>query len=120
MKYGLVIDDSRVIRQVACRILQTFAFETDEAADGGAALESCRRRMPDVILIDANMPGAAAVNFLRDLRREAEGSSPYVLLCTTENDVSAIAEALNAGADEYVLKPFDRASRASPKPGWRR
>ncbi len=108
MKQGLVIDDSRVIRQIGCRILQTFAFATDEAADSEGALTCCRRVMPDVIMLDANMPNAAALNFLRALRQEVDGDRPYVLLCTTENDVACIAEALNAGANEYVMKPFDR------------
>jgi two-component system, chemotaxis family, chemotaxis protein CheY len=109
MKTCLVVDDSRVIRKVACRILQDLAFETEEAENGAAALISCRKQMPDMILLDWNMPQMNGVEFLRALRSETRGNHPVVVLCTTENDVVHITEALTAGADDYVIKPFDRA-----------
>ncbi len=108
MKHCLVVDDSRVIRKVACRILGDLRFETDEAEDGAAALEICRRQMPDLILLDWNLPTMNGIEFLRALRREHEGKSPVVVFCTTENDVAHITEALGAGASEYIMKPFDR------------
>jgi two-component system chemotaxis response regulator CheY len=109
MKYCLVVDDSRVIRKVACRILATLAFETEEAADGEDALKACRRKMPDAILLDWQMPNMNGIEFLRTLRGERNGSHPVVVFCTTENDVTHITEALGAGADEYIMKPFDRS-----------
>jgi two-component system, chemotaxis family, chemotaxis protein CheY len=109
MKQSLIVDDSRVIRQVARRILEDLSFAAEEAYDGDSALMSCRRQMPDLILLDANIPNSSPVAFLRNLRSEAQGAQPFVLLCTTENDVNNIAEALEAGADEYILKPFDRS-----------
>jgi two-component system chemotaxis response regulator CheY len=108
MKYCLVVDDSRVIRKVACRILAALAFETEEAADGAVALQACRRKMPDAILLDWHMPNMDGIAFLRTLRGERDGSRPVVVFCTTENDVAHITEALGAGADEYIMKPFDR------------
>ena len=108
MKYCLVVDDSRVIRKVACRILAALAFETEEAADGAVALQACRRKMPDAILLDWHMPNMDGIAFLRSLRGEQEGGHPIVVFCTTENDVAHITEALGAGADEYIMKPFDR------------
>jgi two-component system chemotaxis response regulator CheY len=108
MKYCLVVDDSRVIRKVACRILAALAFETEEAPDGAVALQVCRRKMPDVILLDWHMPNMDGIAFLRTLRGERDGSRPVVVFCTTENDVPHITEALGAGADEYIMKPFDR------------
>lgn len=107
MKHCLVIDDSRVIRKVACRILEDLKFETSEADDGIAALESCRAKMPDVILLDWTMPNMTAVDFLRMLRRDPNGKRPIVVFCTTENDSVQINEALNAGANEYILKPYN-------------
>jgi two-component system chemotaxis response regulator CheY len=107
MKHCLVVDDSRVIRKVACRILADLAFETEEAADGVSALQACRRKMPDVILLDWQMPNMNGIEFLRTLRGEHNGSHPVVVFCTTENDVTHITEALGAGADEYIMKPFD-------------
>lgn len=109
MKTCLVIDDSRVIRKVACRILKDLAFETTEAENGAEALSSCRRKMPDVILLDGQLPQLTGIDFLRSLRSETAGNHPVVLYCTTENDANHIGEALSAGADEYILKPYDRA-----------
>jgi two-component system chemotaxis response regulator CheY len=107
MKNCLVVDDSRVIRKVARRILEDMQFQIDEAADGLEALNSCRRRMPDAILLDWNMPVMSGIEFLRQLRREQGGDRPIVVFCTTENDLDHISEALGAGADEYIMKPFD-------------
>jgi len=109
MKTCLVVDDSRVIRKVACRILKDLAFETLEAENGADALMTCRRQMPDVILLDWSMPQRTGLDFLKALRSETRGNHPVVVLCTTENDTARITEALDAGADEYVVKPFDRA-----------
>lgn len=107
MKQCLIIDDSRVIRKIARKILEDLRFVADEAEDMGAALEQCRRAMPDAILIDWNMPNASGADFVRALRREKDGKKPLVVMATTENDVALITEAVTAGANEYVLKPFD-------------
>ena len=108
MKQCLIVDDSRVIRKVARRILEELKFGIDEAEDGAEALEICRRQMPDAILLDWNMPNMSGIEFLRVLRREPSGSKPIVVFCTTENDVAHITEAIGAGANEYIMKPFDK------------
>ncbi|GJD95233.1 response regulator [Methylobacterium iners] len=108
MKTCLVVDDSAVIRKVARRILESMNFEVGEAEDGAKALTVCAEAMPDAILLDWNMPTMDGYEFLRVLRQSPGGSAPKVLFCTTENDVGAIARALHAGADEYIMKPFDR------------
>lgn len=113
MKKCLVIDDSRVIRKVARKILEELDFEIEEAEDGAAALETCRQNMPDAILLDWGMPNMSGVEFLRALRRENNGAKPVVVMCTTENDVAQVIEAVNAGANEYLLKPFDHKAIAS-------
>lgn len=107
MKSCLIVDDSKVIRKVARRILEDLSFATEEAADGRDALEQCRQAMPDVILLDWNMPVMSGIEFLRQLRRERGGDAPVVVFCTTENDVEHISEAIKAGANEYIMKPFD-------------
>lgn len=108
MKSCLVVDDSRVIRMVARRILEQLGFEIQEAVDGQEALSSCRKQMPDAILLDWNMPVMNGIDFLRALRSESNGGAPVVVFCTTENDMSHIREAIAAGANEYIMKPFDR------------
>ncbi len=107
MKSCLVVDDSRVIRKVARRILEDLEFNCSEAADGKEALDACRAAMPDAVLLDWNMPVMNGIDFLRQLRQEQGGDAPVVVFCTTENDTGHITEALSAGANEYVMKPFD-------------
>jgi len=108
MKTCLIVDDSSVIRKVARRILEGLAFQIVEAENGEEAIETCRRQLPDAILLDWNMPKMDGYDFLRLLRRLPGGDKPKVVFCTTENDVAHIARALHAGANEYIMKPFDR------------
>ncbi len=108
MKNCLVVDDSSVIRKVARRILEGLDFEISEAEDGEQALDVCRLHMRDAVLLDWNMPRMDGYEFLRALRRMPDGDRPKVVFCTTENDVAHIARALHAGANEYIMKPFDK------------
>jgi two-component system chemotaxis response regulator CheY len=108
MKTCLIVDDSSVIRKVARRILEGLEFEIMEAENGEEAIESCKRQLPDAILLDWNMPKMDGYDFLRVLRRLPGGDGPKVVFCTTENDVAHIARALHAGANEYIMKPFDK------------
>jgi two-component system chemotaxis response regulator CheY len=108
MKQVLVVDDSPVIRKIARRILEGMRFRTSEAADGRQALAACSFMMPDAILVDANMPVLDGYEFLKELRHMPGGEKPRIVFCTTEHDVSQIARAMHAGADDYIMKPFDR------------
>jgi two-component system chemotaxis response regulator CheY len=103
----LVVDDSRVVRKVARRILENNGFAVEEAEDGSVALESCRRCLPDSVLLDWNMPVMNGIEFLKALRREFGPEQPPVMFCTTENDLSFITEAIAEGAQEFIMKPFD-------------
>ena len=108
MKTCLVVDDSSVIRKVARRILEGLDFQIMEAENGEEAIETCKRQLPDAILLDWNMPKMDGYDFLRVLRRLPGGDGPKVVFCTTETDVAHIARALHAGANEYIMKPFDK------------
>ncbi len=107
MKSCLIVDDSRVIRKVSRHILETLGFAVEEAENGRDALERCEEGMPDVVLLDWNMPVMSGIEFITQLRLREGGARPKVVFCTTENDVAHIREAISAGADEYVMKPFD-------------
>ncbi|KAA5606957.1 response regulator [Roseospira marina] len=107
MKSCLIVDDSKVIRMVAKKILQELNFETEEAEDGQGALDLCRDRLPTAVLLDWNMPVMSGIEFLRELRALPGGDAPVVVFCTTENDIEHIQEAIEAGANEYIMKPFD-------------
>ena len=106
-KTCLIVDDSRIIRKVARRIVEGLGFEVDEAGDGAEALAYCASVMPDVVLLDWNMPVMDGLTFLRRLRGQPGGAAPRVLFCTIEAHPARIAEGLAAGADDYVMKPFD-------------
>ncbi len=108
MRHCLVVDDSSVIRKVARRILEDFGFSVAEANDGRAAIDQCMRRMPDLILLDWQLPVMDGIDFLSNLRQMDGGKRPKVVFCASEADVAQVARALRAGADEYLLKPFDR------------
>ena len=107
MKSCLVVDDSRVVRKVARRIVEDLGFSCDEAENGQEAYDFCSGNMPDAILLDWNMPVMSGIEFLEKLRAIDNGNSPKVVFCTTENDMSHIQRALQAGANEYIMKPFD-------------
>jgi two-component system, chemotaxis family, chemotaxis protein CheY len=106
-KSCLVVDDSRVVRKVARRILEANGYAVSEAGDGQQALDACRVGLPDFVLLDWNMPVMDGITFLRALRDEFGPDNPTVIFCTTENDMAHIEMAISNGAQEYIMKPFD-------------
>ncbi|MBB4094878.1 response regulator [Ochrobactrum pecoris] len=107
--YCLLVDDSSVIRKVARRILSETIAEFAEASTGREALETCFSRMPDVVLLDYDLPDMTALEVVTELRAMPNGKQPRIVLCLYELDVTRIMRAKRAGADGYILKPFDRA-----------
>ena len=103
----LIVDDSPTVRRVIRRIVTALGFAAVEADDGRAALAVCRARLPDLVVLDWNMPEMDGMSFLRAFRRLPDGQRPVVIFCTTVNDLPHIEEALDAGANEYIMKPFD-------------
>ncbi len=107
MRTCLIVDDSRVVRKVASRIVEKFGFDILEAENGAQALEVCSQQFPDLILLDWYMPVMDGMEFIGKLRALPGGDKPIVIFCTTENDIGHIQQAIMAGANEYVMKPFD-------------
>jgi two-component system chemotaxis response regulator CheY len=103
----LVVDDSRVVRKVARRILEGHGFAVREAEDGQQALDACDMAMPDCVLLDWNMPVMTGIEFLKALRAKYGPDRPTVVFCTTETDMSYIEQAIESGAQEFIMKPFD-------------
>jgi len=102
----LIVDDSTTIRKAIRKVINNFAFQIEEAENGLVALEACRRELPDVILLDWNMPVMSGIEFLEQLRKEDFATQPQVIFCTTENDMQKIVTAMENGANEYIMKPF--------------
>ena len=103
----LVVDDSRVVRKVARRILEANGYLVAEAENGQEALVFCQRELPRCVLLDWNMPVMNGLTFLRALRAEFGADGPLVIFCTTENEVAQMTAAIASGAQEYIMKPFD-------------
>ncbi|MBM3477822.1 MAG: response regulator [Alphaproteobacteria bacterium] len=103
----LVVDDSRVIRMVVRRILEAMGLAVVDAADGHSALSACRDAMPDLVVLDWNMPVMDGGTFLAELRAAPAGAAVPVIVCSSDSDAARISAALAAGANEYVMKPFD-------------
>jgi two-component system chemotaxis response regulator CheY len=108
MKTCLVVDDSSIVRKIARRILEELQFNVVEAEDGVDALVHCKRSMPEAILLDWNMPVIDGYQFLGHLRRMPGGDTPKVVFCTTETSIDHISRAIDGGANEYIMKPFDK------------
>ena len=104
----LVVDDSRAIRRVAGDMLTRLGFKVAEAEHGAAAVDFCQKTVPDFVLLDWNMPEMDGITCLRALRAMDLSPRPVVVMCTTENGMAKIREALEAGADEYIMKPYDQ------------
>jgi two-component system chemotaxis response regulator CheY len=106
MKTAVIADDSATVRRIARTILEKLGFNCHEAADGRETLLLCRSDMPTLLLLDWEMPEMDGIDVIAVLRAEP-GGGPKILFCSTHNDLRHIQRALDAGADEYVMKPFD-------------
>ncbi len=104
----LIIDDSRLVRQVSKRILEDLGFDCEEAEDGKHAFDLCQHYMPGLIIVDWNMPVMSGLEFVEKLRAMENGQDVKVIFCTTEDNLNHIERALRAGATEYIMKPFNR------------
>jgi len=107
MKHCLIVDDSRVVRTVARRILENLSYSVEEAEDGLTGLRACREKMPDLIFLDWNLSEMKGLEFIKSVRGQQEGGHPVILFSATERDPDEMASAFAAGANELVQKPFD-------------
>lgn len=108
---ALIVDDSRPIRRIEGEILRDLGFQTAEACNGRDALERLQSApLPDVVLVDWNMPEMDGLEFVKAVRREARYSGLVVVMVTTETETDQMLRALTAGADEYLMKPFQKES----------
>jgi two-component system chemotaxis response regulator CheY len=109
MKTCLIVDDSSTIRRIVRNMLEDFGFLCAEAENGAKALDYCRGKRPDLVMLDWNMPVMTGIEFITALGREKKGDAfPPVIFCTTETDMSFIERAISAGAVDYIMKPFEK------------
>ncbi|MEM9311128.1 MAG: response regulator [Pseudomonadota bacterium] len=109
-KVCLIVDDSRVIRKVSAKIAKSLGYVPLEAQDGEEALARCNKAMPALVLTDWNMPEMDGIEFVRRLRAIPTPKEPIVVFCTSNGEAKDIHEGIGAGADDYIVKPFDEAA----------
>ncbi|MBH5322844.1 response regulator [Aurantiacibacter sediminis] len=112
-KTCLVVDDSRVIRKVASKIASDLGFTVIEAEHGEEALLRCKQTMPDLVLTDWDMPVMDGPSFVTALREKPGGGAVKVVFCTSKGEAGDIHKGIGAGADDYIVKPFDEAAITS-------
>jgi two-component system chemotaxis response regulator CheY len=120
-RHALVVDDSVTVRRAIRRMIEPMGFTVSEAADGNDALDQYTRHYPDVVFLDVEMPGMDGLTVLRQLRGAARvmwtspesddagapSARPCIIMCTSHVSFDTIQVAMDAGADEYIMKPFD-------------
>jgi len=109
-KTCLIVDDSRVIRKVSSKIALSLGYVPIEAENGEEALARCKKSMPDLVLTDWNMPEMDGITFVAKLRSIPTPKEPVVVFCTSNGGAKDIHDGIAAGADDYIVKPFDEAS----------
>lgn len=113
---AIVVDDSRAMRMLMGRLLKDIGFAVDEAGDGSEALDRLRERVApqhpkgpvQLALVDWNMPEMSGIELVEAVRSDPAFSGLRIVMVTTETELSQVTRALEAGADEYLMKPFTR------------
>jgi two-component system, chemotaxis family, chemotaxis protein CheY len=110
MAKALVVDDSKAVRMILAKTLKELGFEVREAANGREALEviEVEKTAVTLVLADWNMPEIDGLELLKRLRQKPELASLVVVMVTTETELGQMTAALEAGANEYIMKPFTR------------
>ena len=103
----MIVDDSSVIRKLVRGILEPLKFSCTDAENGKIALDACLKKMPQLIMLDWNMPVMDGMEFLRQLRAAPGGKAPVIIFCTTDGSRERIEAAMTAGATDFIMKPFD-------------
>ena len=107
----LVVDDSRAIRRIIAEIMKQLDFEVSEAGNGIEGLQ-CLEELgtPDLVLVDWNMPQMNGLDFIKAVRANPDYSNLPLMMVTTETEMERMERAFIAGVNEYVTKPFDKAT----------
>jgi two-component system chemotaxis response regulator CheY len=113
MKHCLVVDDSKIVRQVVRRIVEQLGFSVTEVEHGRAAIDHVRAHLTDLIILDAMMPVMDGMECMHEIRADAALTQPKIIFCTTQNEFEKIRQSVIDHADACVMKPFDEAILAT-------
>ena len=106
--HALVIDDSKPIRMILTKILTEIGFEVEQASNGFEAMDVLKKEKVDIALVDWNMPEMNGYEFVKAVRKDNTCKKMLLMMVTTETAITQVAAALEAGVDEYVMKPFTK------------
>ena len=109
-KTCLIVDDSRVMRKVSSKIAVSLGYQVVEAENGEEALARCKQRMPNLILTDWQMPVMSGPEFVAALRAIPTPVAPTIVFCTSKGTAKDVHEGIRAGADDYIVKPFEETA----------
>lgn len=109
-KRCLIVDDSRVVRKLSRKIAEELGYRVAEAENGEEALARCRVAMPDLVITDWQMPVMSGVEFVARFRAIPGSARAKVMFCTSKGEATDIHEGIGAGADDYIVKPFNEAA----------
>jgi two-component system chemotaxis response regulator CheY len=110
MRLAMFVDDSSVVRKVAARILESKGWQTIEAESGAEALQIIAVKIPSLVFVDAIMPGMSATELIKQIRLIPASRRVKIVYVTIDNDPVEISRVLALGADDFLIKPFDRYS----------
>lgn len=108
MKIVMIADDSPVIRKVARRLLEDMGFVVVEAAEGARAISMCRDNMPDIVIVDWDMPDRSGIEVIAEIAHLDDAANTKFLYCTSEIMIPEMTRAKRAGATAFLMKPFNR------------
>ena len=105
---ALIVDDSRMIRSISRKIVSELGYHVSEAENGKEALARCTQSMPNLIIVDWDMPIMTGIEFVTALRAIEGGKKPKVVFCTSKSAMKDVQRGAAAGANEWIVKPFDK------------
>lgn len=107
---AMIVDDSRAMRMILRKMLGELGYDASEAANGQEALQRLEQEAvpPSLMFVDWNMPVMCGIDMVKAVRADARYAAVTLIMVTTETDIQHISEALEAGANEYVMKPFTK------------
>ena len=109
----LIADDSKIMRMLLSKIMENFGFEVNEAEDGEEVLEQCISFQPDLIVSDWRLPLIEGIDVLYKIRADRKIKQPKFIFCSYITDVATINQAIEGGADDFIMRPFDEDIIAS-------
>ena len=103
----LIADDSKIMRMLLRKIIENFGFEVSEAEDGEDVLEQCVSFNPDLIISDWNLPLIDGIDVLYKIRTDRKIKQPKFMFCSYVSETAIMRQAIDAGAADFILRPFD-------------